>query len=103
MESGAALIQGVGVSNPQDNPYVRFQNQNEMGQDFSSVLENVRARASTFQGRMEKIADSQTHGLHNSAQMKQLVDLYSYAVDTQLLVRTSNQLITGMRQLMTGQ
>jgi hypothetical protein len=35
--------------------------------------------------------------------VKQLADLYTYAVDTQLLVRTSGQLTTGVRQLVTGQ
>ena len=103
MEPGVAALNTAGLVDPQANPYVRYQDQNALGADFSTVMEGVRDRANKFDNRMEKIADSQSDGSRNSTQMKQLVELYSYAVDTQLLVRTSNQLISGMRQLMTGQ
>lgn len=103
MESGASTLNSVNLTEPQTNQFVRIQDQSSLGVEFRAVLDNLRSRANKYAGLAAKAADEQAGGPVNSPQLKQLTELYSYSVDTQLLMRTSSQLVSGMRQLMSGQ
>jgi hypothetical protein len=72
--------------------------------DFTRVLENYRVKSDKVEAAVTQARNGDRGGAPNQKQMiRQLSDLYSYAVDTQLLVRTAGQLNTGVRQLVTGQ
>jgi hypothetical protein len=72
--------------------------------DFTKVLETYRAKSERVDSAVNQARSSEPSGPPNQREMiKQLADLYTYAVDTQLLVRTAGQLTTGVRQLVTGQ
>jgi hypothetical protein len=72
--------------------------------DFTKVLETYRVKSERVDNAVTQARSGQASGRINQQDMvKQLADLYTYAVDTQLLVRTSGQLTTGVRQLVTGQ
>jgi hypothetical protein len=75
-----------------------------MSTDFSKVLETYRAKSERVDTAVLQARIGEPSGPPNQREMiKQLGDLYTYAVDTQLLVRTSGQLTSGVRQLVTGQ
>jgi hypothetical protein len=72
--------------------------------DFSKILETYRAKSERVDTAVLQARSGEPNGPPNQREMlKQLGDLYTYAVDTQLLVRTSGQLTSGVRQLVTGQ
>jgi hypothetical protein len=72
--------------------------------DFSKVLETYRVKSERVDNAVSQARSGEPSGPPNQRDMiKQLGDLYTYAVDTQLLVRTAGQLTTGVRQLVTGQ
>jgi hypothetical protein len=75
-----------------------------IGNDFSKVLETYRVKSERVDNAVNQARSGEPSGPSNQREMiKQLGDLYTYAVDTQLLVRTAGQLTTGVRQLVTGQ
>jgi hypothetical protein len=76
-----------------------------MGADFQTVLEGLRQRSATVEaaGRDALGAPSSAPATASERSMRQLTDLYTYAVDMQVLVRTGGQLTSGVRQLITGQ
>jgi hypothetical protein len=75
-----------------------------VGNDFTKVLETYRAKSEQVDNAVNAARNGERTGAPNQREMiKQLGDLYTYAVDTQLLVRTAGQLTTGVRQLITGQ
>jgi hypothetical protein len=75
-----------------------------VGNDFTKVLETYRAKSERVDNAVNDARNGERTGAPNQRDMiKQLGDLYTYAVDTQLLVRTAGQLTTGVRQLVTGQ
>lgn len=75
-----------------------------IGNDFTKVLETYRAKSERVDSAVNQARSGEASGPPNQREMvKQLADLYTYAVDTQLLVRTAGQLTTGVRQLVTGQ
>jgi hypothetical protein len=75
-----------------------------IGNDFTKVLETYRAKSERVDSAVNQARSGESSGPPNQREMiKQLADLYTYAVDTQLLVRTAGQLTTGVRQLVTGQ
>jgi hypothetical protein len=75
-----------------------------IGNDFSKVLETYRVKSERVDNAVNQARSGEPSGPPNQREMiKQLGDLYTYAVDTQLLVRTAGQLTTGVRQLVTGQ
>jgi hypothetical protein len=75
-----------------------------IGNDFTKVLETYRAKSERVENAVSQARGGESSGPPNQREMiKQLADLYTYAVDTQLLVRTAGQLTTGVRQLVTGQ
>jgi hypothetical protein len=75
-----------------------------VGNDFTKVLETYRVKSERVDAAVNSARSGESSGPPNQREMiKQLADLYTYAVDTQLLVRTSGQLTTGVRQLITGQ
>jgi hypothetical protein len=72
--------------------------------DFTKVLETYRVKSERVDSAVNQARSGEPSGPPNQREMiKQLADLYTYAVDTQLLVRTAGQLTTGVRQLVTGQ
>jgi hypothetical protein len=72
--------------------------------DFTKVLETYRVKSERVDSAVNQARSGEMSGPPNQRDMiKQLGDLYTYAVDTQLLVRTAGQLTTGVRQLVTGQ
>jgi hypothetical protein len=72
--------------------------------DFTKILETYRAKSERVDTAVLQARSGEPSGPPNQREMiKQLGDLYTYAVDTQLLVRTSGQLTSGVRQLVTGQ
>jgi 1-aminocyclopropane-1-carboxylate deaminase/D-cysteine desulfhydrase-like pyridoxal-dependent ACC family enzyme len=72
--------------------------------DFTQVLETYRAKSERVDNAVTQARGGEANGPPNQREMiRQLADLYTYAVDTQLLVRTAGQLTTGVRQLVTGQ
>jgi hypothetical protein len=75
-----------------------------IGNDFTKVLETYRVKSERVDNAVNQARSGEPSGPPNQREMvKQLADLYTYAVDTQLLVRTAGQLTTGVRQLVTGQ
>jgi hypothetical protein len=75
-----------------------------IGNDFTKVLETYRAKSESVDTAVMRARGGDASGAPNQREMiKQLTDLYTYAVDTQLLVRTAGQLTSGVRQLVTGQ
>jgi hypothetical protein len=75
-----------------------------IGNDFTKVLETYRAKSESVDTAVMRARGGDASGAPNQREMiKQLADLYTYAVDTQLLVRTAGQLTSGVRQLVTGQ
>jgi hypothetical protein len=75
-----------------------------VGNDFTKVLETYRVKSERVDAAVNSARSGESSGPpHQREMIKQLADLYTYAVDTQLLVRTSGQLTTGVRQLVTGQ
>jgi hypothetical protein len=92
----------------QQTPNVTVDQGNAFGADFSQVLEGFRQRAAKIEeAGMLKPAGGPTGsgGPETNADrsIRQLAELYTYAVDMQVLVRTGGQLTSGMRQLITGQ
>lgn len=85
-------------------PNVRTETGPGMGADFSNLLEGFRQRAASVEqsGRamMAKPGEAQSA---NDRSIRQLAELYTYAVDMQVMVRTGGQLTSGLRQLITGQ
>ena len=81
---------------------VSFETGDSGSAEFARILDGYRNSADRLDQTVDNIVSEQS-GATVNPQIKQLVDLYSYAVDTQLIVRTSSQLSTGMRQLMSGQ
>jgi hypothetical protein len=78
--------------------------QKSLGNDFTKVLETYRVKSERVDNAVNQARSGESSGPPNQREMiKQLADLYTYAVDTQLLVRTAGQLTTGVRQLVTGQ
>jgi hypothetical protein len=75
--------------------------QSALGADFAKVLEDFRLRSAAVESQTSQFNDPSA--IAKNPQLKQLADMYKYAIDTQLLVRTSSQLTSSMRQLMTGQ
>jgi hypothetical protein len=75
-----------------------------IGNDFTKVLETYRVKSERVDIAVNQARSGEPSGPPNQREMiKQLGDLYTYAVDTQLLVRTAGQFTTGVRQLVTGQ
>jgi hypothetical protein len=85
-------------------PNVQAEQTTTIGADFQNVLEGFRKRASSVEATGKDLLAKPGEAM--SAQdrsMRQLTELYTYAVDLQLMVRTGGQLTSGMRQLVTGQ
>ncbi len=79
---------------------VGYDNASQLPTDFASVLESYRAKSDVMDNTVRNSVQS---GGENGKMLRQLADLYSYSVDTQLLVRASSQVTSGVRQLMSGQ
>lgn len=92
----AQTLDGNGLSR------VNFDQGTSVGADFASTVEAYRARTNALDQGVNQIIEG-TGGEKANPQIRQLADLYSYAVETQLVIRTSTQLTTGIRQLMSGQ
>lgn len=84
----------------QQSQRVGYDNASQLPSDFASVLESFRAKADVMDNSVRKSVQSNDA---NGKMLRQLTDLYSYSVDTQLLVRASSQVTSGVRQLMSGQ
>jgi hypothetical protein len=86
----------------QQTPNVTVDQGNAFGADFSQVLEGFRQRAAKIEeaGSLKPAGGPETNA---DRSIRQLTELYTYAVDMQVLVRTGGQLTSGMRQLITGQ
>lgn len=83
---------------------VNYEQGAAVGADFAKILDTYRAKADRLDASVAQARAGEGPGVQsNQAMLAQLADLYSYAVDTQLLVKTSGQLTTGFRQLVTGQ
>lgn len=102
MESVAPAAMAVAESQ-QQTPLVSREAGNSLGADFTQVLDGFRQRADAVSETVAKATQGDGMSSRGQEQIRQLVDLYTYAVDTQLLVRTSSQMTTGLRQLMSGQ
>jgi hypothetical protein len=98
---------GVGPSSLGDLPSIgvaEAEATKSMSTDFTKILETYRAKSERVDTAVLQARSGEPSGPPNQREMiKQLGDLYTYAVDTQLLVRTSGQLTSGVRQLVTGQ
>jgi hypothetical protein len=94
----------MSVEPVQPTPNVTVDQGNALGADFSQVLEGFRQRASKIEeagrGTLRQAGGVETN---SDRSIRQLSELYTYAVDMQVLVRTGGQLTSGMRQLITGQ
>lgn len=86
-----------------DTSRVTTKDSDPVGADFARIIDSFRQRSEAISETIAKSTEMPGLNGRGGEQIKQLVDLYNYAVDTQLLVRTSSQLTTGVRQLMTGQ
>jgi hypothetical protein len=82
---------------------VSFDSGESAGAEFARVVDAYRGRADKLDETVGKLIGKDGQGPAADPQIQQLANLYSYAVDTQLVVRTSSQLSTGVRQLMSGQ
>jgi hypothetical protein len=105
--SGAGLSPGGGVNQLPDLPTIGTPDAEmtkSISNDFTKVLETYRVKSERVDNAVNQARSGESNGPPNQREMiKQLADLYTYAVDTQLLVRTAGQLTTGVRQLVTGQ
>lgn len=102
MDTAALSAIDPGSVDAQNLSQVRFEQNQSAGADFARLLDTYRSRADQMDSAVEKMADA-AGGQQVKPEIRQLVELYGYAVDTQLVVRTSTQLTTGARQLMSGQ
>ena len=85
-------------------PLVRPAQDATMGADFSNLLEGFRQRsAAVEQAGRDMISKAGEPQSAMDRSVRQLSELYTYAVDMQVMVRTGGQLTSGMRQLITGQ
>jgi hypothetical protein len=92
------------ASNQMATPDVRTEQGGGMGADFSNVLEGFRQRAANVeQAGSALLAKPGAAQTANDRSIRQLAELYTYAVDMQVMVRTGGQLTSGLRQLITGQ
>jgi hypothetical protein len=77
---------------------------NTIGSDFSKVLDTYRAKTDKIDTAVASArAGGSNEPISQQQMLRQLTELYAYAVDTQLMVKTSGQLTQGFRQLVTGQ
>jgi hypothetical protein len=88
-----------------DTSMVRAEPGRSMGADFQSVLEGFRQKSADVEAAGRNMIGAPGTEPANATErsMRQLTDLYTYAVDMQVMLRTSGQLTSGIRQLVTGQ
>jgi hypothetical protein len=100
-----ALAIDPGVRDTTATPLVKVDNGGpSIGTDFSAMLDGFRKRADALDASNKAILAKPADALtSNEKSIKQLADLYTYAVDMQVMVKTGGQLTSGMRQLITGQ
>lgn len=85
-------------------PLVRTDQETSLGADFTNLLEGFRQRSEAVeQAGRNLIAKPGEPQSATDRSIRQLSELYTYAVDMQVMVRTGGQLTSGMRQLITGQ
>ncbi len=106
LQGGLQAAQAAPLDRSADlaTPLVKTEEGPGLGVDFQNVLEGFRKRADTVEasGRA-MLAPPGAPETANQKSVRQLTELYTYAVDMQLMVRTSGQLTSGLRQLITGQ
>jgi hypothetical protein len=103
MEIASQAIPAI-AGNETATPLVRADQEMTMGADFSNLLEGFRQRsAAVEQAGRESIAKPGAPQSATDRSIRQLSELYTYAVDMQVMVRTGGQLTSGLRQLITGQ
>ena len=85
-----------------ETPMMRTDTGAGIGNDFTAALEKFRQNSDKVGSAVEQISTGNAKG-PAAQSLKDLAQLYTYAVNTQVIVRAANQVTSTAKQLMSGQ